>query len=88
MNYIQCPVIYLSMKRLMPVGEEKKLQICSAELTEEEKNFYIEMHNKILISTEIINDVSSVNSSNEHSLGPVTNKSDAWTISAGQDNIG
>lgn len=23
MNYIQCPVIYLSMKRLMPVGEEK-----------------------------------------------------------------
>jgi len=88
MNYIQCPVIYLSMKRLMPVGEEKKLQICSAELTEEEKNFYIEMHNKILISTEIINDVSSVNSSNKHSLGPVTNKSDAWTISAGQDNIG
>lgn len=88
MNYIQCPVIYLSMKRLLPVGEEKRLKVSASSLTEEEKKFYIELHNKILISTEHINDVSSVDSVNKHSLGPVTDKSDAWTISAGQDNVG
>lgn len=88
MNYIQCPVIYLSMKRLLPVGEEKRLTVSATSLTDDEKKFYIELHNKILISTESINDVSSVDSVNKHSLGPITDKSDAWTISAGQDNVG
>lgn len=88
MNYIQCPVIYLSMKRLIPLGEEKSLTIDNADLTEEEKELYCLWHNKILISTENISGVSAVNSNNKHSLGPITEKSDAWTISAGQDNIG
>lgn len=88
MNYIQCPVIYLSMKRLLPVGEEKRLIVDSTSLSSEEKKLYMELHNKILISTEGIADVSSVYSNNKHTLGPVTDKSDAWTISAGQDNVG
>ena len=91
MNYIQCPVIYLSMKRLLPVGEEKKLQVNPSELSDEEKKFYASIHNKILISTEKIEDVqdvSSLNSNNKHTLGPTTETTDAWTISAGQDNVG
>lgn len=91
MNYIQCPVIYLSMKRLLPVGEEKRLQVNPSELSDEEKKFYASIHNKILISTEKIEDVqdvSSLNSNNKHTLGPTTETTDAWTISAGQDNVG
>ena len=90
MNYIQCPVIYLSMKRLLPIGEEKNLKVESSVLSDKEKEFYIKMHNQILISTEKISDVQEVSSSNKnkHTLGPKTDNADAWTISAGQDNIG
>ncbi len=91
MNYIQCPVIYLSMKRLLPMGEEKRLQISPSELTIEEKDFYVKMHNQILICIEEIKevqDISSGNGSNKHTLGPETETTDAWTISAGQDNVG
>ena len=44
-----------------------------------------------MISTEKIEDVqevSSLNTNNKHTLGPTTDISDAWTISAGQDNVG
>lgn len=88
MNAIQCPVIYLSMKRLTPIGEEKRLKVDAASLSDEEKRFYCEEHNKILISTENINDVSSVHSTGKNTLGPQTGSYDAWTISAGQDNVG
>ena len=88
MNYIQCPVIYLSMKRLLPVGEEKGLRLNVAQLTKHEKEFYEKMHNQILISTEKILDVVSLDSTNKHTLGTKTSFSDAWTISAGQDNVG
>lgn len=91
MNYIQCPVIYLSMKRLLPIGEEKGLQVNPSELTEEEIKFYSRIHNQILISTEeiqAVQDVASSNINNKHTLGPKTPTTDAWTISAGQDNVG
>jgi len=88
MNYIQCPVIYLSMKRLLPIGEEKKLKISETALTEKEKELYIEWHNRILICNEGITHVSNLVSSNKLTIGPTTNHSDAVTISAGQDNVG
>lgn len=91
MNYIQCPVIYLSMKRLLPLGEVSGVKVSSSTLTEEEKKFYSDIHNRILISTEQINDVQDVAASSltyKHTLGPKTTFSDAWTISAGQDNVG
>lgn len=88
MNYIQCPVIYLSMKRLLPIGEEKRIQVYSTNLSATEKSLYIEWHNQILISGDDIRDVSDIKSANKQTLGPETPYSDALTISAGQDNIG
>ena len=88
MNFIQCPVIYLSMKRLLPIGEEKRIQIYSSNLTVAEKALYTEWHNQILICGDHIKDVSSVKSINKFTLGPLTSYSDALTISAGQDNVG
>ena len=88
MNFIQCPVIYLSLKRLIPIGEEKGLKITDALLTDEEKELYINLHNRILISSDVITGVSSLKSTNKITVGPETDHSDAITISAGQDNVG
>ncbi len=88
MNYIQCPVIYLSLKRLLPIGEEKQIKITESSLTDEEKKEYIQLHNKILICGDRISSVSSLESVNKHTIGPETDHSDAITISAGQDNVG
>lgn len=88
MNYIQCPVIYLSLKRLLPIGEEKKIRIAETSLTEDEKEIYVRLHNSILICGDKISGVSSLKSTNKYTLGPETDHSDAITISAGQDNIG
>ena len=88
MNYIQCPVIYLSLKRLLPIGEEKQIKIAETTLTDEEKKLYIELHNRILICGDNISNVTGLESTNKYTIGPETDHSDAITISAGQDNVG
>lgn len=88
MGYIQCPVIFLSLKRLIPVGEEKKLTTEDMQLTDEEKAFYQTYYNKILLLSELVLGVDHIRSSNKSSLGARTSEYDALTNSAGQDNIG
>lgn len=88
MNFIQCPVIFLSMRRLIPLGEEKGLREEASILSNEEFRLYSEWHNKILIVSEKMLGVSDLTSKDKRTLGPVTEQSDAITISAGQDNIG
>ena len=87
-GYVQYPVIYLSLNRLSPVGEIKKIAIESDILSEDESEFFKEYHNKILILQEVIKDTKYINSTNKKSLGPETETYDAQTISSGQDNIG
>lgn len=88
MNYIQCPVIYLSMKRLIPIGEEKNIKIENSQLSQSEQDLFVNYHNRILITSDNITGVSSIESKNKNTLGPITDYSDAITISAGQDNVG
>lgn len=88
MNFIQCPVIYLSMKRLSPLGEEKQLKIQDTSLSNDELLSFKKAHNSILISTDAIEGVSELISKNKRTVGTKTSYSDAVTISAGQDNIG
>jgi predicted ATPase len=88
MGYVQCPVIFLSLKRLIPVGEEKKVDNKIFILTETELNFYKEYHNKILLLNDALVGVEHVKSSNKSSLGAKTSLYDSLTNSAGQDNIG
>lgn len=88
MNYIQCPVIYLSLKRLLPIGEEKNIKIAKTSLTDEEMEMYVRLHNGILICGDEIFGIASLKSTNKYTIGPETDHSDAITISAGQDNVG
>ena len=87
MGYVQCPVIYLSLKRLIPIGEEE-INLNNVDLLDEDVEFFKKYHNEILCLRENISSVDNINSPNKSSLGPSTEKYDSYTISAGQDDIG
>lgn len=90
-GYPQCPVIYLSLKRLNPIGEENKLETISTALNDDEKILYKNWYNDIFTITDnniddiCINDIKSIN---KYSVALTPKYIDPLTISAGQDNIG
>jgi len=89
MNYIQCPVIYLSLKRLFPMGEERKIDSSALALNNDEQEFYIRKYKEILISPDDnIKEIKHVKSSNKSTVVPTTGIYDEFTVSAGQDNVG
>lgn len=89
-GYLQYPVIYLSLRRLFPIGEDKGIDESeSLGLTQEEKIFYQKWHDDILIITnEEGTEVSYLESKEKNTLGINTAVYDWRMISAGQDNIG
>lgn len=88
-GYIQLPVIYLSLKRLFPIGEDDKIhQSTNVELTADEVQLYQELHNEILISLDSIVQANYLESPNKNTLGVNTDYYDWSQNSAGQDNIG
>lgn len=88
-GYIQLPVIFLSLNRLMPLGEDSKLiDSNKIALTEEEKEFYSIWYNKILISDDNITKVDYLTSQTKDTLGVTTDYYDWNSNSAGQDNLG
>jgi hypothetical protein len=91
-GYVQLPVIYLSLKRLLPIGEDRELDENKAlSLTDKEKEFYAKWHNEILILTrddDKITNPTSLESPNKQTLGANTSYYDWQANSAGQDNIG
>jgi AAA15 family ATPase/GTPase len=91
-GYIQLPVIYLSLKRLLPIGEESKLKESMDVVFEgDEIKFYKKWHNEILILTREKDKITSSNylsSTHKQTLGANTNYYDWQSNSAGQDNIG
>jgi AAA15 family ATPase/GTPase len=91
-GYIQLPVIYLSLKRLIPLGEENDTETSISEdiaLTPEEINWFVKHYQNIMINrTDCLKSVDYVKSPNKNTLGITTNTYDWNTNSAGQDNIG
>jgi AAA15 family ATPase/GTPase len=89
-GYIQLPVIYLSLSRLFPIGEDELINLSDEiTLSNEEFKFYQEWHNKILIIPDV--DMTSVDylaSKQKNTLGVNTGFYDWKMNSAGQDNIG
>lgn len=87
-GYVQLPVIFLSLKRLLPIGEELKLQPSeSVKLTPREVADFERWYNEILISRDEVEDLSYLESSNKQTLGVNTSVYDWNSNSAGQDNI-
>ena len=88
-GFPQCPAIFLSMKRLIPLGEIEDLSNEEISLDEEEAAIYKRNHNHILIMLDEIESIHKLSGKgSKTSLGPQTKSSGPTTISAGQDNIG
>ncbi|WP_026905544.1 AAA family ATPase [Pedobacter glucosidilyticus] len=88
-GYIQLPVIYLSLKRLIPIGEDIKLAESSLQsLTSDEDKIFKLWHKKILISHEDITTANYLESPDKNTLGINTTYYDWKQNSSGQDNIG
>ena len=90
-GYIQLPVIYLSLKRLLPIAEDNTLaENSEVTLSAEEFTFYQEWFNKILILTRDKEKVTSykyLSSTHKQTLGANTDHYDWKVNSAGQDNV-
>ncbi|GAA0548332.1 ATP-dependent nuclease [Chitinophaga japonensis] len=89
-GYIQLPVIYLSLSRLFPIGEDTGIGTSKEiVLTNDEFNFYKDWHNKILIIPDVeMTTVDYLVSKQKNTLGVNTEFYDWKMNSAGQDNIG
>lgn len=89
-GYIQLPVIYLSLSRLFPIGEDSGINTSTQiVLTNDELKFYQEWHNKILIIPDVeMTTVAYLKSKQKNTLGVGTAFYDWRMNSAGQDNIG
>lgn len=89
-GYIQLPVIYLSLSRLFPIGEDSDIDSSNEiTLSAEELDFYQQWHNKILIIPDVeMTRVDYLSSKQKNTLGASTKFYDWKMNSAGQDNIG
>lgn len=89
-GYIQMPVIYLSLSRLFPIGEDNDINSSNEiTLTKDEFTFYQDWHNKILIIPDVeMTSVDYLSSKRKNTLGVNTKFYDWKMNSAGQDNVG
>lgn len=87
-GYIQCPCVYLSLKRLSPIGELKAVDRGKVRLGRDETQKFVRWHDEILLmQTEVVS-VSTVGSGGKQTAGVRSARCDALTMSAGQDNVG
>src|SRR5690606_8894686 len=89
-GYLQYPVIYLSLSRLLPMGEDSAIsESTSIGLTKEEIKLYNEWHNKILIIPDLdIKSAAYLSSTQKNTIGVSTDYYDWRMNSSGQDNLG
>lgn len=87
-GYLPFPVIYLSLNRLFPLGEDNDIEIANINLTSDERSFCIKWHKKILIILEELREAEYLKSKNKNTLGVSSDHYDWNQNSAGQDNIG
>jgi hypothetical protein len=83
------PVIFLSLKRLIPLAQEneRNIRIGLHTLTQSLSNEYSDIYNEVFSTTETISPVHT-KSNNKNLFSPTTANFDAHGVSAGQDNIG
>lgn len=87
-GYVNIPVIYLSLKRLIPIAEAGQFKETDIVLSDEEKNWFSSFYNKILITNENISEFDYLETNNKNTLGVSTALYDWHSNSSGQDNVG
>lgn len=87
-GYVQLPVIFLSLKRLIPIAEAGRIKEKDIQLSKNEIEWFSDNYNKILLSNDNLKSVDYLESSNKNTIGVSTNYYDWNSNSAGQDNLG
>ncbi|MDD1795894.1 AAA family ATPase, partial [Enterovibrio sp. ZSDZ42] len=87
-GYIQLPVLYLSLKRLIPIAEAGKVQEKDIQLTPEEQSWFTKYYKKILITRDNLQTIDYIEGLSKNTLGVSTEHYDWKSNSAGQDNLG
>lgn len=88
-GYVNIPVIFLSLKRLIPIAEAGTVKEANdIDLNENEKNWFAEKYNEILLSHDNLVDTHNIVSSNKNTLAVSTDFYDWNSNSSGQDNVG
>lgn len=87
-GYIQLPVLYLSLKRLIPIAEAGKVQEKDIQLTAEEQSWFTKHYKKVLISRDNLQTIDYIEGPSKNTLGVSTEHYDWQSNSAGQDNLG
>lgn len=87
-GYLPLPVIFLSLGRLLPLGEDPKIDVVNINLTEEEIGFCVSWHKKILLILDELKKSDYLESNFKNTLGVSTDFYDWKQNSAGQDNVG
>lgn len=87
-KHAQFPVIYLSLKRLVPIGEERTVKHNPIGLSKDETAWFEKYHKKFLFLQQNMTKAEFVEPSNKATLGFATARCDSLTNSSGQDNVG
>jgi AAA15 family ATPase/GTPase len=85
---IDFPVIYLGLKRLIPLATEKTITLQDLELIGADKNLFAKLSKEILYLTRDIIQAEFVKSPNKQIFAMKTNDYGHLGNSAGQDNLG
>ena len=87
-GYIQKPVIFLSLKRLIPTAEEESIEVHEdITLSQHESEWFATWYTKIMISNDNVQKLDALKSANKNTLGVTTDYYDWNSNSAGQDNL-
>ena len=88
-GYIQYPVLYLSLRRLFPLGEDLKVgESNGVELTDDEKKEYRKFHDDVLFNVYDNAQPLYLEGQEKQTIGVNTSTYDWRANSAGQDNLG
>lgn len=88
-GYIQYPVLYLSLRRLFPLGEDSTVdESHRVELDESEKIEYKKFHDDVLFNVYEEAQPLYVEGTEKQTIGVNTTNYDWRSNSAGQDNLG
>jgi predicted ATPase len=86
---VSCPVIYLGLKRLIPLAQEREGSIkplLENKLNDEDRRLYKDWHNRVLVLDDNVSP-QHMKSRNKEVYFPTCDKYDALGNSAGQDNL-
>lgn len=87
-GYLEMPVIFLSLKRLVPTAEERSVKTHNDfDLTSDERAWFAETYKKVMLSNDNVSELHGIKSTNKQTLGVTTDYYDWNANSAGQDNL-